>query len=185
MSVGEEIAALFGRRGAESYFGEPVSMLEHGLQAAHFATVEGAPSTLVLAALLHDVGHLLEDVPADIQDWRSDAHHEDVGAAWLERQFGAAVAAPVRLHVAAKRYLCATDPSYFARLSAASVHTLGLQGGPMSPLEVAAFEQRPYWREAVRLRHWDDQGKLRGFRAPGLETYRSQIDAAALPTAAR
>lgn len=176
MNVVDELAALYADRALGSYFGEQVSMLEHGLQAAWFATQEGATSAQVVAALLHDVGHLVEEVPADLADWKTDAHHEDVGAAWLSRHFGPEVTEPIALHVAAKRYLCATDPPYFARLSPASVVTLRLQGGPMSPEEVAAFEARPFHREAVRLRHWDDQGKLAGFSAPGFDGYRPLIE---------
>ncbi len=132
MTTIEQVAALFQRRGAEAYFGEPVSMTYHALQAAHFAQAEDAPSALVLAALLHDIGHLLDDVPANIADWTVDARHEEVGGRWLARRFGPEVSEPVRLHVPAKRYLCATDAGYFAKLSAASVVTLGLQGGPMT-----------------------------------------------------
>ena len=176
MSLGDEIVALFGRRGAEAYFGEQVSMLEHALQAAHFARADGAPPALVVAALLHDIGHLLEDVPDDIGDWHVDARHEEVGGRWLASRFGPEVSEPVALHVAAKRYLCATDPSYFDRLSAASVATLKLQGGPMSPTEVAAFEARSRFADAVRLRLWDDQGKLAGFRAPALAGYLDLIE---------
>ncbi len=176
MSLGAEIGALFQERGAESYFGERVSMLEHALQAAHFARTEQAPPALVVAALLHDVGHLLENVPDDINDWHVDARHEAVGSAWLARHFGPEVWEPVALHVAAKRYLCATDPAYLARLSEASVLTLRLQGGPMQTEEVAAFERRSFFREAVRLRRWDDQGKIGGFRAPGVESYLETIE---------
>ena len=178
MSLSAEIAALFARRGASSYFGEPVSMLEHALQAAHFAREEGAAPALVVAALLHDIGHLVADVPDDIDDWRVDARHEDVGRAWLARHFGPEVWGPVALHVAAKRYLCATDATYFAKLSPASVLTLSLQGGPMGAAEVAAFEQQPYAAQAVRLRTWDDRGKIGAFRAPGLEQYLDLIEAA-------
>ena len=124
------------------------------------------------AVLLHDIGHLVVEVPDDIADWHTDAHHEDVGAAWLARHFGPEVTEPIALHVAAKRYLCAVDDGYRNRLSPASIITLGLQGGPMDAAEVAAFESRPFHREAVRLRHWDDQGKLGGFSAPGFDTYR-------------
>ncbi|MBS0393000.1 MAG: HD domain-containing protein [Proteobacteria bacterium] len=183
MTVSGEVTALYTRRGAGSYFGEPVSMLEHGLQAAYFARAEGAPASLVIAALLHDIGHLLDDVPADIHDWHADARHEDVGRAWLAQRFGPEVSEPVALHVAAKRYLCATDPSYARRLSPASVLTLRLQGGPMSAAEVAAFEAQSHFREGVRLRHWDDQGKLAGFNAPGLHEYLEMIDALARPQA--
>jgi len=177
VSTFETIAALYGRRGGEVYFGEQVSMLEHGLQAAYFAREEGAPPALVLAALLHDVGHLIETIPEDIADWHLDAHHEEVGRAWLARYFGPEVSAPVGLHVPAKRYLCATDPEYFNCLSSASVQTLKLQGGPMSPAEVAAFEAMPQHREAVAVRRCDDRGKLGNFHAPGLESYRDLVSA--------
>jgi phosphonate degradation associated HDIG domain protein len=178
-SLIEQIETLFVKRGAAAYFGERVSMLEHGLQAAYFAECERAPPTLVLAALLHDVGHLLEDVPADIEDWIQDSRHEEVGSRWLAARLGPAISEPVRLHVPAKRYLCAVDAHYAACLSAASVHTLALQGGPMSPAEVASFEQQPFCREAVRVRRWDDQGKVAGLRTPGLAHYRPLIERAA------
>ena len=176
MSTFETISALYGRRGGEVYFGEQVSMLEHGLQAAYFAREEGAPPPLVLAALLHDVGHLVDSVPDDIADWHHDAHHEEVGRAWLARYFGPEVSGPVGMHVPAKRYLCATDAGYCARLSSASVHTLKLQGGPMSEPEVARFEAERYWRQAVRLRHWDDQGKVAGLKTMPLEAYATLIE---------
>jgi len=175
MSIVDELGALYAAQGKAAYFGEQVSMLEHGLQAAWFATEEGASDAQVVAALLHDVGHLIEAAPADIADWHTDAQHEISGAAWLARYFGPAVTEPVALHVAAKRYLCATDPAYHARLSAASVLTLKLQGGPMDAVEVEEFERLKFYREAVRLRHWDDQGKLTGFSAPGFDTHRTRI----------
>ena len=154
-------------------------MTEHGLQAAYCAQVQGAPATLILAALLHDVGHLLEIVPDAIEDWTRDARHEELGARWLAQRFNAQVSEPVRLHVAAKRYLCATDADYFGRLSPASVHTLQLQGGAMSDSEVVRFEQEAYYREAVRVRRWDDQGKVAGLKTPSLADYASLIDAVA------
>ena len=184
MSAFETIATLYGRRGGEVYFGEQVSMLEHGLQAAYFARNEGASPALVLAALLHDVGHLVENVPDDIADWRHDARHEEVGRAWLARYFGPEISGPVGLHVPAKRYLCATDPTYFACLSSASVQTLKLQGGPMLPAEVAAFEAIPHHREAVAVRRCDDRGKLGNFQAPGLETYRDLVRSFEIPRTA-
>ena len=179
MSVVDEIFGLFRKGGAENYYGEAVSMLEHALQTAHFATKAGAPHALVVAALLHDIGHLVEDVPADIADWKVDARHEERGAAWLARHFGPDVCNPVRLHVPAKRFLCATDPGYFALLSPASVATLKLQGGPMSRDEIAAFEAIPFHCEAVRVRRFDDAGKVAGLETAPLERYRGLIEAAA------
>jgi len=180
MSVFDEILAIYESRGASAYYGEPVSMTEHGLQAAHFAQAERAPPELVVAALLHDIGHLLEPVPDDIADWKVDARHEEVGSRWLAARFHAGVAAAVRLHVPAKRYLCATDGRYFAKLSEASVATLILQGGPMSAPETAHFEGERFYREAVRLRHWDDQGKVAGLSTPEFEHYRAMIDGLAI-----
>jgi phosphonate degradation associated HDIG domain protein len=176
MTLAAQILALYESRGTQAYFGERVSMVEHGLQAAHFARAEGAPQALVLAALLHDIGHLLEDVSGTIEEWTLDARHEESGARWLARRFDAAVCEPVRLHVAAKRYLCATDAAYSARLSEASVHTLKLQGGPMSAHEVARFEAEPFWREALRVRRWDDQGKVAGLKTLALRDYAPLIE---------
>lgn len=179
MKVSEEVLALYGARGAGAYFGERVTMTEHGLQAAWFAQNESAPETLVIAALLHDVGHLLEAVPDDLADWKTDARHEETGARWLAQRFAAAISEPVRLHVPAKRYLCATDPRYLGQLSEASVHTLKLQGGPMSAEETRRFESERYFREAVRVRLWDDQGKVANLKTPPLESYLGMIEAAA------
>jgi phosphonate degradation associated HDIG domain protein len=176
MSISDEIFAVFENRGAEAYYGEAVSMLEHSLQAAHFARLAHAPDSLVLAALLHDAGHLIEDVPADLADWHEDAQHEEKGAAWLAQFFGPAICNPVRLHVPAKRYLCATDASYLSKLSAASVVTLKLQGGPMNSPERAAFERIPHHQNALRVRRWDDAGKVAGLATAGLEDYRKLID---------
>jgi phosphonate degradation associated HDIG domain protein len=181
MTTAEEVMAIFAERGSGAYFGESVSMTEHMLQTAHFAQTEAADRTLVLAALLHDVGHLVEVVPDDLADWIDDAHHEAVGGQWLSRRFPAAVSEPVRLHVPAKRYLCATDPAYFSKLSAASVVTLKLQGGPMSADEVALFESEPYHADAVRLRRWDDQGKVIGLTIADLASYGPLIEELARP----
>jgi [1-hydroxy-2-(trimethylamino)ethyl]phosphonate dioxygenase len=176
-AIVNEIEQLYAARAQGNYFGEAITQLEHGLQCAHFAEAGGASESVVIAALLHDIGHLVVDVPEDLADWTEDARHEETGADWLGVHFGPAVTEPVRLHVAAKRYLCATDADYFGRLSEASVHTLKLQGGPMSAEEVAAFEANPYARDAVLLRLCDEQGKVIGFSAPALSTYRQRIAA--------
>ena len=176
MSLADEVFSLFDRRGSGVYFGERISMTEHALQAAWFAREESAPPELIVAALLHDIGHLVEAVPDDLAAWTADARHEDIGARWLEPRLGAKVAGPVRLHVPAKRYLCATDHNYVAMLSQASIITLQLQGGPMSRLELLQFETEPYHRDAVRLRRWDDQGKVVGLKTPGLAEYRELIE---------
>jgi len=181
MSLAAEILAIYQARGTPAYFGERVSMTAHALQAAHFAQAEQAAETLIVAALLHDIGHLLEQPPDAIEDWTLDARHEERGARWLANHFAAAVAEPVRLHVAAKRYLCARDAGYRARLSPASVHTLKLQGGPMSAHEIGAFERERFWQQALRLRRWDDQGKVAGLRTPALSDYAPLIERAARP----
>jgi phosphonate degradation associated HDIG domain protein len=175
MTVAEQILAIYAARGAGAYFGERVSMTEHALQTAYFAQQADAPESLVLAALLHDIGHLLAQVPDDIADWTADAHHEVIGARWLAQRFHPGISEPVRLHVAAKRYLCATDARYFAKLSSASVHTLKLQGGPMSAPEVAQFESERYFTEAVHVRRWDDAGKVAGLKTPQLTAYATLI----------
>jgi [1-hydroxy-2-(trimethylamino)ethyl]phosphonate dioxygenase len=164
------------KRGGEAYFGEPVSQLEHALQAAWFAQQAAGRPTLVAAALLHDVGHLLHDLPEDVADRGIDARHEEAGYDWLLARFGPEVAEPVRYHVTAKRYLCAVDPAYFARLSPASVQSLALQGGPLSAGQAREFESLSCHREALQLRHWDDAAKQSGLAVPGLDEYRNLLD---------
>jgi phosphonate degradation associated HDIG domain protein len=172
----DSLISIYARRGSAAYFGEAVSMTEHSLQAGYFARAAKAPEALVVAALLHDIGHLIENVSDDIADWHSDAHHELSGSRFLAASFGPEVSEPVRLHVPAKRYLCATDAAYFSKLSAASVLTLGLQGGPMSSAEAAAFEAEPYWREAILVRQCDDRAKIAGLATPDFDHYRALIE---------
>ena len=171
MTPAAEVLAIYGKRGAEAYFGESVSVTEHALQAAHFAQLDDAPPALIIASLLHDIGHLIDPAPEQIAEWTSDARHEHGGASWLAVRFGPEISEPVRLHVAAKRYLCASDPGYLKLLSAASIRTLQLQGGAMTRAETATFEAEPYCREAVQLRRWDDRAKIAGLSTPDLHHY--------------
>jgi gamma-butyrobetaine dioxygenase len=175
MTIVNEILGLFARRGAATYHGEAVSQTEHALQAAERAEREGAPDHIVVAALLHDVGHLLDGQDEDLAARGIDGGHEEAGCAWLARSFGPEVTEPIRLHVAAKRYLCAVDPSYLDGLSPASRLSLSLQGGPLSAQESAAFERNPAHGDAVRLRRWDDAAKVPGLEVPGLEHYRDRL----------
>ena len=179
MKIVEDILRLFERRGASAYHGEAVSQSEHGLQAAELAEKEGAPASLIVAALLHDVGHLLDGQDEDLAQRGIDGHHEEAGSRWLARNFGPEVVEPIRLHVAAKRYLCSVDPAYLDGLSPASRLSLAVQGGPMSDEERNEFESNPYYREAIRLRHWDDTAKVPGLEVPGLEHYRDRLAATA------
>ncbi len=156
---------------ARCYLGEAVTMAAHQLQAAARARAAGAPDALVAAALLHDVGHLL--------DGATDQGHGDEGARWLSRWFGKDVTEPVRLHVAAKRYLVGTEPVYRARLSPASVETLHRQGGPMDDAAAIAFSRGPHARAAVALRRWDDQAKDPAAAVPPLGTYHELLEALA------
>jgi phosphonate degradation associated HDIG domain protein len=154
-----EIEDLFTRRGAEAYLGEPVTVAQHMLQCAALAQSEGAAEPLVAAALLHDIGHLTSPLGEYTSTDTFDRRHEEAGAAALAGAFPQEVVEAVRMHVAAKRYLCATDPAYHGRLTPASQHTLSLQGGPMSPAEAEAFRARPHHAAAVQVRLWDDGGK--------------------------
>jgi phosphonate degradation associated HDIG domain protein len=151
----EAVLRLFATRGARSY-GEGVSQLEHALQTASLAQADGAPASLVVAALLHDIGHLrVREADAVERDHR----HEAIGPQMLAGLFGPDVRAPIALHVAAKRYLCAREPGYHEALSPASQASLALQGGAFDEAGADAFERRPFWREAVALRRWDDLAK--------------------------
>jgi phosphonate degradation associated HDIG domain protein len=170
------IETIFARRGAEAYLGEPVTIAEHMLQSAQLAEQEGAGDVLVAAALLHDIGHFTGEFGDDYIEQGVDNRHEDAGAAVLAPFFPPEVVEPVRLHVATKRYLCATDPAYFAKLSDASVKTLALQGGPMSADEVRAFEANPYRDIAIRVRLWDEAAKVPGLPTPGFAHYRPLLE---------
>jgi gamma-butyrobetaine dioxygenase len=172
----DQIAALFAGPGTEDYLGEAVTQAEHMLQAGALAEAAGAPDTLVVAALLHDIGHFQGTVTGHDLMAGTDNRHSDSGATWLGRWFGPAVTEPIRLHVAAKRYLCAVEPAYHAQLSPASVYTLSVQGGPMTPGQVREFEAEPHFTAAVALRHWDDEAKDPTRKIPGFDHFRPLLD---------
>jgi phosphonate degradation associated HDIG domain protein len=171
----DEIFAAFDRYGHERY-GERVTQLDHALQCAQLAALEGANDSLVAATLLHDFGHLV-DGRGDLAERDSlDGQHEAVGAERLSAWFGPTVVRPIALHVAAKRYLCAASPGYFKGLSPASRLSLELQGGAHSAAEAERFLAEPFAQDAVRLRRWDDQGKVAGLPPPPpLGSYRALL----------
>ncbi len=153
--------------GGRAYLGEPVTVLEHSLQAAALAEAEERTPEIVVAALLHDVGWLLHGGPRA---------HDRRGALHLARHFGPEVVEPVRLHVEAKRYLVAAEPSYRARLSSASIRTLALQGGPMAGAEVETFMETPFAADAVALRQLDDRAKVPWTSTPALDHYVALVE---------
>jgi gamma-butyrobetaine dioxygenase len=170
------IADLFANEGSQEYLGEAITQAAHMLQAAALAEAAGAPDSLVAAALLHDVGHFHgilsgHDLMAD-----HDNRHEETGAAWLSRWLPSEVTEPVRLHVPAKRYLCAVDPNYLSQLSEASVFTLRVQGGPMSIDEARAFENQAFARDAVAVRRWDEAAKDPSAPTPDFDHFRPLLE---------
>jgi len=167
----EEVLELLATQGGESYFGEPVTVLEHSLEAAYFAREANSLPTLIAAALLHDVGHLLHQESEDVAEQGVDTRHEELADRLLSAHLPASVTEPIRLHVAAKRYLCLADAAYLEALSPSSVLSLGLQGGPMAQEEAAAFLASPFAQEAIALRHWDDEAKIPALPVPDAESY--------------
>ena len=177
----DAILATFREHGQAVYLGEPVTLSEHMLQTAYAAERDGASPALIAAAVLHDFGHLVQDLPEDSAEVGVDTVHEEAGAAYLAQYFRPEVVEPTRLHVAAKRYLCAVDPAYFGTLSPASVLSLKLQGGPLDEGGVKAFEALPFAQDAARLRRYDDQGKIPGLVTPELEHYRPFLESGLKP----
>lgn len=168
------ILAMLRDKGHARYGAEGVNQLQHALQCAAQAETAGASPALIVAALLHDIGHLVAD-DEDAAPRGVDAHHENVAARYLARWFPAEVVEPVRLHVAAKRYLCAAEPAYRATLSFASERSLLLQGGPFSIVKAEEFRRAPHGEAAIQLRRWDDKAKDPATATPGLEHYEPMV----------
>ena len=162
----QQIAELIELKAGGQYGLAEINQRQHALQSAWLAERQGCPDSLIAAALLHDIGHMVHDLGENAAEDGVDDKHEELGNAFLASMFGPEVTEPVRLHVAAKRYLCAVEPDYFAKLSRDSVVSLNLQGGPMSPEEVASFEAVPQYRDAVQLRRFDEQAKVKGLETP-------------------
>ncbi|WP_414441054.1 phosphonate degradation HD-domain oxygenase [Burkholderia sp. 22PA0106] len=158
----DDIRTLFERRGGTAYSGEPVTQLEHALQSAQLADDEGADDALITAALLHDLGHLLNEQGETPTARGIDDLHQYYALPFLRGMFPEAVLEPIRLHVDAKRCLCAIEPGYAEALSADSVRSLALQGGTYSDEDARTFLLRPHAGDAIRLRRWDDEAKVAG-----------------------
>ncbi|MFQ6022102.1 MAG: HD domain-containing protein [Acidiferrobacterales bacterium] len=183
-NVIDHLFNIFVRHGTRSYQGGGVSMAEHMLQTAAAAGGAGAAPHLVAAALLHDVGHFstdfveLETDPEHVAMLNAtiDRRHEEAGAQLLQPFFRPDVVEPIRLHVQAKRYLCAVEHDYIKTLSPQALHTLNLQGGPMSPEEATAFEANPHGQAAAIIRRWDDTALVPGLKTQNFEHYRSLLE---------
>jgi phosphonate degradation associated HDIG domain protein len=174
MAAEGEILKLLRESGGQTYFGEAVTQLQHALQSAQLARDAGADDEVIVAALLHDIGHLLET--GRLHEQLGVIDHDCAGAEFLRaRGFPEKIVSLIEGHVAAKRYLVATNPAYEARLSPSSVATLKLQGGPMTPEDAAAFERDPLFREKLRLRSWDEQAKDPDAVCSPLEAYEALI----------
>ena len=165
-NIVEHLSDIFEHCGAEEYLGEPVTMAQHMLQGASLAVQQGMSDAVVAGALLHDIGHFTSEFGTFAMTDTHDRQHEVFGAKVLTPFFPEKVTQCVRHHVSAKRYLCATQPDYFDKLSPASVHSLLLQGGPMSNEEVAEFAANPHLEDIIQIRLLDDAGKV-----ADMETY--------------
>jgi len=174
--VADAILALFVDRG-DNHYDEAVTQTQHAMQSAALAAAESAEDSMTIAALLHDLGHLLVDEHNGNVDFLdNDENHQFVAANLLGRWFPPAVTVPIALHVAAKRYLVATEAAYARGLSDASVRSLRVQGGPMNAQEIARFSRIRYADAACRLRRWDDAAKVPNRQVPPLEHYRERLE---------
>ncbi|MCZ2481346.1 metal-dependent phosphohydrolase [Aquirufa nivalisilvae] len=178
--ITQKVQIMFAELGNSQYGGEAVSQLEHALQCAQLASDEGASSELIVASLLHDVGHLLHALPDDAPENGIDDMHENLAKDFLSRYFQDEVTEPIYLHVNAKRYLCTREAGYQALLSEPSLLSLQLQGGPMSEQECLGFEQNPHFHSAIQLRKYDDAAKIPDLQVLPLTHYLKLIEAIAL-----
>ncbi len=167
----EVLASLLTGKGNRQYGLHDVTQRQHALQSAWLAEQAGCDASLITAALLHDIGHMVHDLGENPAAEGIDDRHEEAGQRYLAAWFGPEVTEPVRLHVAAKRYLCGTEADYFGRLSQDSVLSLSLQGGPMDAAESAAFRDQPHWQAAVQLRRFDDTAKVKDLETPPAEHF--------------
>ena len=180
----DRIVELYRERGAAQYGREAVSQLEHALQCARLAEEADAGPALIAAALLHDLGHMLGDLDDEFGHGADDVHQYRAGSA-LKTLFPAAVTEPIRLHVDAKRFLCAVEPAYWSTLSPESKRSLELQGGIFRPEDADNFMRHPYAGDAVWLRRWDDLAKVPGRLTPEIGHYDGLLRSLALSPDAR
>jgi phosphonate degradation associated HDIG domain protein len=181
-SIREDLLEIYARRATKRYGLADVTQLQHALQAAANAEAAGENPALIVASLLHDVGHMIHDLGEDFLERGVDDTHEERGAHWLAQRFGPDVSEPVRLHVPAKRYLCTVE-DHFERLASDSRRSLELQGGAMTPREVEAFRREPHAEAAIRLRRYCDAAKTPTAKTPPFEHFLSYAEslAAAAP----
>jgi [1-hydroxy-2-(trimethylamino)ethyl]phosphonate dioxygenase len=177
MTILAEIESLLTTHGRRRYGLRDVSQLQHALQAALLAEHQHEPASLIAAALLHDIGHMVHELGENPAESRIDDRHEEHGHAWLTRHFGSDVTEPVRLHVAAKRYLCAIEPHYLSKLAPDSITSLELQGGPMTDGEVATFRASPHAQAAIHLRRFDDAAKVKDLPTPPVSHFMPYVAA--------
>jgi phosphonate degradation associated HDIG domain protein len=173
------IGEIIEGKGHQRYGLSAINQHAHALQAAWLAEQAGCDAALITACLLHDIGHMVHDLGDDPARDRIDDKHEELGQAWLTRWFGPEVTEPVRLHVAAKRYLCAAEPEYFAKLSSDSVRSLALQGGPMPAAEVATYRDNPHAEAATKLRRFDEAAKVKDLETPPVAHFLPYVAACA------
>lgn len=175
----DDIKRVLDREGGQRYGREAVSQREHALQCATWAERSGAAPGLVAAALLHDIGHLIDPDAETADAEGQDLRHEATGARWIAQLFGDDVLVPIRLHVAAKRYLTAVEPDYMEKLSPQSVCSLELQGGPFTEAEAERFIAAPFAKDAVMLRRWDELAKDPDAETPDLDHFVTVLEACA------